>query len=458
MRIFKNKTLSRILSALLIVALIIGMDYALGYLLEPVTYSTYFKRDIKELEESGTRADVVFVGASRTLYTFAPKIFEDEWGLDCVINAGSEAQPISGTYYQLKDMIERMHPDKVYIGMTLDLLLKDSSLEYRLVVLDRLSLKNKIPFALSCFSPKETIYFFKSYRYNDQPLLQKILDNVYIKTHLDETISRLYEGTANHYVEKGYVFLERTWQSGTIPIKVCESFSDEKIVPDKLKYLDACIELCKKNNIDVTLVTGVTSVMRMYVNEGYQDANDYYKNYAEKNGIKYYNLNYMKDRETLIPDELMYDYNHTNGEGAMVASKFLANVVKAEEAGEDTSQYFYANLDEFKKTVKRIVAVGAEIQPDEERDNLLHISITSLQNDDVSSLYRVSIYDYFTKECYKSLDWTSESEIELEINDAARSARAIYIMIEAAAEDPSYGTARQAYIYDAVNKNIYGEQ
>ena len=442
----KNKTFKRVLSLLLIILLIFGMDQALGYLLEPTSYAaTFFNREIKELEEAGTSADVVFVGASRIVCTFAPEVFEDEWELSCVINAGSMAQPISGTYYQLKDMIERLHPKRVYIGVTLPGLLsdKEDGLKWRRITLDRLSPKNKLLMALNCFSPKEAVYFFKSYRYNDQLSLEQIKTNLAEKAEFRQT-GNITHNSFDYYAGKGFIYSCASCASGTIPIEKWSSFSEDNIAPDKLKYLDGCIELCKKNNIDVALVTGITSVMRMYVCESYQEANDYYKNYAEKNGIKYYNLNYMKDRETLLPDELMQDYCHCNGEGAMVASRFFAEVIKAEEAGEDTSQYFYANLDEFQKSVKRIVAVGAEIQPDEERENILHISLTSLQSDDVRPLYRVSLCDYGTEEYYVAQDWTAESEIEIEIGDAA----GYTIKVEAAAEDPSYGTAMQVYTYE----------
>ncbi len=436
------------MSLLLIIALIIGMDQALGYLLEPLsyTYSDYFTRDIKALEKSGTSADAVFVGTSRTMRGFVPEVLEDEWGVNCVINAGSDAQSIAGSYYLLKDLIERLHPKKVYIEMTIYALLKEKEdvLEFRLEVFDRLSLKNKLLMALNCFSPDEAVYFFKTYRYNDNLSLKQIKTNLSEKNTLRETGSyprlRVYED----YIGKGFVYNYTSCASGAMPITITDPFSADTVDPDKLKQLDACIDLCRENNIDVVLFTGITSVMRMLSCDGYQEATDYYREYAEKKGIKYYNLNYMKERETLLPDELMWDYNHPNGKGAEVISRFFAKVIKAEEAGEDTSRYFYANLDEFQKTVKRIVAVGAEIQPDEERENLLHITVTSVQSDGVQPLYRALICPYSGDGFIAAQDWTSESELEIEIGDAKGYA----IKIEAAAEDPSYGTASRYYTYE----------
>ena len=452
MRIFKNKTLGRVLSFLSIVLLIIGMDQGLGYLLEPietVSYASYLNHDIRQLEKAGEKADAIFVGASRTHCTFNPEVFEKELGLRCVINTGLPGQTINCTYYLTKDMIERLHPERVYIGVMIDSLLEgEDDIQQRLMTLDRMSLKNKIPMALDCFAPEEMLYFFKTYRYSYQLSLEQIKMNIYEKIALRETGAHLRggdpeRGDTEEYIGNGFVDYWSSCPTGTIPIKGAADFSVENILKDKLKYLDACVGVCKKNGVEPVIVTGVTSVMRMYACTGYQEANDFYKSYAEANGIKYYNLNYMRERETLIPDELMLDYNHCNGEGARIASEFLAQVVKKEEAGEDVSQYFYRDLDDFRKSVKRIVAVGAEIS-EGERENTVHISIESLHNDDVTPLYRVLICGEGENEYSAVQDWTSGSELEIALGDAP----SYMIKIEAGAEDRSYGTASQEYTYE----------
>lgn len=449
MRIFKNKTLGRVLSFLSIVLLIIGMDRGLGYLLAPITYATYFSHDVRELEKTGENADVVFIGASRIWCTFDPAVFEKELGLNCAINAGTPGQPICGTYFEVKDMVERMHPDRVYIGVMIDSLLEDEDDTIaRLYVYDRLSLKNKILMTLDCFTAEESKWFFKTYRYSYLLSLEQIKMNIYEKTALRETGAHLRggneeRGDLDRYVGKGFTVNWHSYPMGTIPIMGAVEFSPDKVSEDKLKYLDACIKLCKDNNIEVNLVTGVTSVMRMYACTGYQEANDFYKSYAEANGIKYYNLNYMKERESLLPDDKMYDYNHCNGEGAHIASEFFAQIVKKEEAGEDVSQYFYRDLDDFKKSVKRIVAVGAEIS-EGKRENTVHISIKSLHNDDVTPLYRVLICGEDENEYSAAQDWTRESELEIELGDAP----SYMIKVEAGAADKAYGTASQEYTYE----------
>lgn len=440
MRIFKNKTLGRVLSFLSIVLLIIGMDQGLGYLLEPVTYTTYFNHDIRELEKAGEKADAIFLGGSRALRTFDTRVFEDEWGMKCVLNAGSVLQPYAATYYLLKDLVERMHPDRVYLHAVIDDL--PENLNKRLIVLDRLSFKNKILMALDCFDPEEMLYFIKTYRYGNQLNIEQIRENVRKKSALKNTGEHQPTDLFEYYVGNGFVYNSFQYPAGTMPTNVGSVFTVDEVFEEKMKYFDACLKLCEENNIEVGIVTGITSVARMYASTRYQEATDFYKSYAEANGIKYYNLNYMRERETLIPDELMLDYNHCNGEGARIASEFFAQIVKKEEAGEDVSQYFYRDLDDFKKSVKRIVAVGAEIS-EGERENTVHISIKSLHNDDVTPLYRVLICGENENEYSAAQDWTRESELEIELGDAP----SYMIKVEAGAADKAYGTASQEYTY-----------
>ena len=200
-------------------------------------------------------------------------------------------------------------------------------------------------------------------------------------------------------------------EAGNVPMKGEGVFSEDEIKLENKKYLDACVDLCKKNDINLYLVVGPTSVMRLYYIENYQEANDYYNNYAKENGLIYHNLNYLKDRETFLPDTMMFDYNHVNGEGAYIITEMYSEILKKDMEGIDTSEYFYDDLDSLKADVNRIVSVGAEISIE---DTVAHIEIMSLQNDDITPYYQIEISE--DKENYTVLtEWTTQSELELEL-------------------------------------------
>lgn len=434
MRNSKLKVLRRIVAIVLIIALVILIDTGMNVLLSPVTYANYFNHEMAEIEKAGKKVDLIFCGASRTHMTFAPQVMEEKLNLGCVVNAATAGQPIRGTYYAVKDMIERFHPEQMVIGVVWNGLNGGNGMQGRLVVYDRLSLKNKFLMAVNSFTPEELPYVSAIYRFRDNFTFNQIRKNLARKNNLNDPD---YE---NHY--NGFVYRTGSIPNGNVKIDVNGAgFNPEKVKDANLECLDGMIEMCQKNGIKVTLVSGITSVMRMYGLKNYQGAVDFYTEYAKKHNVKYYNLNYLMDRETILPDEMMRDTNHTNGDGAMIATEKLAEVMAMEARGEDTSSCFYANLDEFKKSVHRIVAVKASIEADAQDPAVQHIRVTSLQNDDVQPVYRVLHRNTEEEEYRVVQDWTPETETSVRLEGEAGGT----LRVEAGSADGTLGQAFQEY-------------
>ena len=156
----------------------------------------------------------------------------------------------------------------------------------------------------------------------------------------------------------------------------------------------------QKKRYSTNSLSGPATVMRMYNTKGYQEATEYYSNYAKNNGLKYYNLNLLQNRLELLPDKLMHDYNHVNGKGAEETSRVFAEILN-KEAGKNTDAYFFSNIDDLKKQINYVVAVKGKIYKKKGRK---YISVRSLQNADISPEYKISavtadgsinaIYDY----------------------------------------------------------------
>ena len=168
---------------------------------------------------------------------------------------------------------------------------------------------------------------------------------------------------------------------------------------------------------------------------------DYYAAYAKEKGRVYYNLNYLMDRESFLPDEFMGDSNHVNGDGALLVSAKLAEVMAMEARGEDTSGCFYANLDEFKKTVHRIVAVKASIDKNPDDPAIRHFKVFSLQNEDVEPVYRVSFRRTEDEEYTVIRDWAPETEFDIRVEEEP----GYTLKVEAGSSDGTYGLAYQEY-------------
>ena len=414
MRIFKSIALRRVVSLVVLVSMLLTVNMILGELLTPVSYADYFVHDLETIEKNNEQVDMVFVGASRVYRTFVPEVFEEELDMECVINAASSSQPICASYYQLKYLVKKFHPENVVLGLTWNQFHSKPNQQSMLIVYDRLPLAEKMEFALNCFEGENLLYALYPYRF---------------RINLSD-IESIYEGKQNlvahnyepnrekneYYADTGFVYTTTSYETGTMPINGSGTFSEEKIREVNLAYLDACVELCKENNIKLHLVTAPSTMMRMYRIENYQGATDYFTKYAEENGLTYHNLNYLVDREQILPDELMYDYNHVNGEGAYVTSEIYADILKKDWAGIDTSEYFYDDLEEMKESVNRIVAVGADISFDENNSRLAHIEMESLQNDDVIPYYQIEISVDEGETFVPLVEWTQEAVFDIELS------------------------------------------
>ena len=385
-----SKQIKRIINMIVLVVVLSTLLHITGLALEPISYSTYFNHDTEIIDGKNESYDLIFVGASRVYRSFVPKIFEEKSVYKNVLNAGSSSQSLAGSYYETKDLIERYHPKTIVLGVTFDEIVEYKQiLQGDLIVYDRLiKYQNKVNYFLSTFKGKNLLYGIKAYRYRNTFNKETIKENQRKK---NELLSSNYAPEVindEYYADKGFVFSNKSFKAGNIPITGSDSFSKNRVDMKKIAYLDKIVNMCKKNDIQLILVSGPTTVMRMYNTKGYQEATEYYSNYAKNNGLKYYNLNLLQNRLELLPDELMHDYNHVNGKGAEVTSRVFAEILNKEEAGENTDSYFFNNTDELKKQINYIVAVQGKIQ---KKKGHKYISISSLQNSDIVPEYKVSL-------------------------------------------------------------------
>lgn len=397
----------------LVIYLVISLN-VFGYILEPVTFSTYFNHDLREISKQNRKVEMVFVGASRVHRSFVPSVFEKEMGYDCVINGGSSLQPMSGSYYQLKDLIERYHPKYAVLGVTWEGLLKtqDDTLLSRLIVCDRLKISNKMQYGIEDFTGEERLYFLRTYRYRNE------LDEPYGF----KNVIQKYELIQNHYApnkknriyfaDSGFVYSNQELQKGNVKILGGGTFSKDSIDPQAEAYMEKIVSLCKEEGVKLYLVTGPTTLMRMYKVKNYQDAVDYYSDFAKEHGLIYHNLNFLKNREEFLPDSKMQDANHVNGEGAQIISEKYAKILQEDMKGKDTSTYFYTNFEELKDDIHRVVAVEASIA--RSKDTLKFV-VNSLQTEGVVPYYKAEISTDEGKTFKVLVPWTKDARFEADI-------------------------------------------
>lgn len=416
---------NRILSLIFLLVLLLAVRALVLYLIEPVDYSIYFNRILKNKAEAHQEhIDLVFAGASRTLRTFDPSVFEEELGLDCVFNAASGLQPVESSYYMLKEVIGRYHPQYVVLGVSWDGLLESNSTLAKVIVLDRLHGKNKLDYLRDAFTPDEYLNAVSLvYRFRNNFTPEKISENLREKRELRENGYTQRLAPPDLYPDNGFIY---SYQTGDIPNYGPIRYDPKKIDPKKADFLEKIADLCEGNGIRLFLVSAPTTVMTLYRVTGYQKAVDYYAEFAAAHGIDYVNLNYLRGREDWLGDELMFDFNHVNGEGAERVSLKYAEYLNALIRGEETPDMFYRDLAEFQSEVDRIIAVGADISIGGLKAT---VHISSRQTEGITPLYRIQISK--DDETYIPLtDWTEETDFEFDVS-AYRESGTAHFLIEA---------------------------
>lgn len=402
-----SKAAKRILVIVLTLLLIAGGIFSMKLCLSPASATELFNHYVGELQENGENVDLVFVGASRVYYGFDPDIFEEELGIDNALNDATPAQRTVLTYYMLKDMTEKFHPKYVVMGTTYNGLMFRQGLRNFTLAMDRLALPNRLACASKVFGLKEGLMILtgKSEYLNDENF-DIWYSNATKKINRGQGIN---DTKSPKYNENGYIESYDSMPQGGIDygFDLSRYFAEGEIDDTSLEYLMKSIQLCKDNDIEMILISGMCTSARMYSVTNYQGVTDYFTKLAEDNGIKYFNMNYLKDRESLFPDTSFIDDQHLNYEGGQLQSKIFAKIFKEYLAGEDTDHYFYRNFDEMTADMHRIPGCAAQIT---DYGQKMVVDARSVHNDEVVPQYR--LLGCYSKEGEDEVeiiaDWTTE--------------------------------------------------
>lgn len=405
-----SKLSKRILSAVLFAAVLAASEIGLSRALEPLSFAEWFAKDLRAIEKEGQDAELVIVGGSRTFRSFVPQVLEDGLGFGCVINGGSALQSLSGSYYQLKELIARFHPRYAVLAVTWNGLTYGIGTQSNLIVLDRLSGLNRLEFIKNGFTNEDRLSaLLKSYRFRDN-LDPEALSRIRAERKtLSENNGEPFLSDGDIYYDTGFVYSYGSIPQGNVPVTHHGIYDWTQIHGDRVEYLDKIVALCREKGVELMLVSAPSTMMQICNIDSYQLAVDYYEEYAAENGLIYHNLNFLKGREELLPDTMFMDYNHLNGEGAHVLSGIYSEILAKDMAGGDTKEYFYSDLSELKESLERIVAVDAEFIPLEEQGRY-EVRLSSLHGDGVTPYYAL-----YVKNADGSLEgicgWTREENI-----------------------------------------------
>ena len=397
MRIFKSRKFKAVWMLVCVCGFLIAFEAVFSYFLLSVNSSMYFKYELEQYEKEGLEADMLFLGSSRVFEGFVPEVFEKELGMGLVINGGSATQRPESSYYLLKDMYRRFKPKVLVMGVQWNGILEESTdsqkMESVLTAYDRMSLAGRLEYIPAFLLSDQLPNFSNIYRCRGDFRFEKMLNNARKRRKLETEGHTPDTSADSYYYGKGFYYSNTRCERGNIPImdENQDTFSTDIISKEKIKYLDKICDFCAKHGIKLILVASPISMMNMYHINGYQEAVDYFNAYAQEKGVCFDNLNFLKDREEWLGDDMMTDYIHLYGGAAMEVSSRYAQILKKHLDNEDVSGFFYKDLDELKAQVHRVAAVKAKFAKDEADEKLKHVSIEALGNEPENFVYSVEI-------------------------------------------------------------------
>ena len=401
----------RIIAFVVLGIMLVTTGAVMGELLRPFNFSTdIYNKEYNEMKSNKQKIDMVIIGNSRTLLSLDPVIFKEKLGLNKVFNISMGAQSIVADYYILKEVIEEFHPSYVVMGLDETILThKYIRMISHLRNLERLHGTNYRAYIKDNFIQADYAYLIPCFAYRGN--LGQIRDNTRMKLQFQEEGVNMktdkWQSMGNGFV----VYSNRNLTEGNIGIPRIKTFEKSKIKEETINYLNKCVQLCQTNNIKLFFVTAPTSMAELYSINNYEDYTKFASEYAMKHKIKYHNLSYIKGKETLLPDNFMFDIQHVNKAGAEVTSKIYAEILKKELHGTDTKKFFHRSLGEVKSTVKRIVGVDAKPV---KNDNTLTMTIRSLQNKGIIPQYEILLAGEDNN--FKPVvGWTKQKKVSFEI-------------------------------------------
>ncbi len=423
--------------ACLIMFLLIGRTVLL-YLIEPADYSIYFNRILKNKANANNgHIDLLFIGTSRPHRTFSPEVFEKELGLTSVFNASSGLQPLDASYYMLKEIGSRYKPKYAVMDITGMTFFNTNETLEKVIVLDRLHGINKIEYLLNGFRPDEYLNAVSlCYRFRNNFTFETMKEIVHEKQVLRENGYTQRWADQDLYTDSGFIY---SYQTGDIENALPGKYDFEKVLPERYEYLEKIISYCEQNGIRLFFVTTPTSIMNLFQTANYQEFTDHVTDFAADHNIPYVNLNYLKNREEWLGDDLMFDAGHVNGAGAELVSARYAQVIKAILTGDEIPDIFYANAEEVKSTADRILALRAKITI---TDLIASVRLTSCQPDNIKPLYRIS-FSTDDRNFIPITEWTEKTEFSFDMSKYRGTA---HFLIEAMSTTGEPGTSIKYHI------------
>lgn len=406
-----KRAVRTVLGALMILCGIWAADRILSYMViddveDEVRYAMHELYEQNDIE-------TLFLGSSHVFCGYDPQILDEIMGENTYL-AATPVQKADGSYYLLKEVLKNNPVRKVYLDvfckMYRDVPAQRTSEQMMYIYCITDYMKNgwnRTEFLLNASGCDYYIEsFLPSARYGNYLLDRRRLEGIVKRkrtsgyTNYEDVPSNFYKGAMISTGTPGAPQMIVDTDGPGVPEDVISSYS--------LKYLDKIVALCEEEGIELVLVSTPFTDLYVQAIENYDTFYHYMRNYAEANGIEYYDFNLCRtDILEMEYDDFM-DCHHLSGKGAAKYSAVFAELMTS--YGEAERQALFYDSVQEKIDDMPPQTMGIALHPLESAEN--KYTIATVANYDVDVEYRICILDEQGNEMELIQDFSDENILE----------------------------------------------
>lgn len=328
-----------LLSVAAVLAFVFVLNKAADFLYEPAKENLLLTR--ADLKETKGTVETLLVGTSLVDKGLDPLVIGEKLDTVC-FNLGTAAQPLSSSYYIIKDEVKRNPIERVFLGVSVKSLVSDSGYDNTAVKLrifkQIMTPSVKLQYLLNMVEPNELEQFLFY-----PASVKDIFDTEVIQRNLEYKKSDDFKNRISHKKAK-YTYYGMGFQSSDDVYKKPKKkrmdksiyWDRENILDTNLDYLMKIIDFCKEKEIELNFVIFPHTPDTAALQGDLSDMDAYLEELCRENGVGLFNYNYTvkEDIYDLLPYDCFQDAKHLNRKGAAIFAELLSeDYIAAKEAG-----------------------------------------------------------------------------------------------------------------------------
>lgn len=303
---------------------------------------------MKEMYEYDGNIDTVMLGSSYVVHGFNPQVADEIFDGNSY-NAGTKLQAADGSYYMLKEILKHHDVKTVYLDCNHVIMAQFTEPGFGMNSLISVYMKPSVDRLRFVYASAGSEGIVK----NIFPFLirKKLNFTETIKAKLtdgyDDGNYRYVNFDGEDYMGNGFVMKEGNIKADDNFEPIWEIDSSRPITEFSLEYLEKIVELCKKNDVRLVLMTVPVASEMLNRIPNAQDYIDAVQEFADAHGVEYHNYNLARSEYCRISLHDYSDKEHLNGTGADSFTRQFARTEKLIAAGNiSASDVFYDTLEE----------------------------------------------------------------------------------------------------------------